>query len=79
MRQHKTVADCRKDFQHKAGTDISKNHAFVVVEALKVKNMSTSVAGTAEPPAKMSKQKAGWAEQSHSGSRLALVHSHAEK
>jgi putative transposase len=58
-REHKTVADRRKDFRHKASTDIGKNHAIVVVEALKVKNMSASAAGTADDPGKNVKANSG--------------------
>jgi putative transposase len=58
-RQHKKIADRRKDFLQKASTDISKSHAIVVVEALKVKNMSASAAGTVEVPGKNVKAKSG--------------------
>ena len=34
--------DIRKDMQHKISTEISKNHAMIVVEDLKVKTMSNS-------------------------------------
>jgi putative transposase len=36
------VANARKDFLHKHSTTIAKNHGTVVVEALKVQNMSAS-------------------------------------
>ncbi len=39
---HTKVANIRKDFVHKASRDISKNHVVVVVEDLKVKNLSKS-------------------------------------
>jgi putative transposase len=58
-RRHKTVADRRKDFQHKASTVIGNKHAIVVVEALKVKNMSAPAAGTAGDPGKNVKAKTG--------------------
>lgn len=50
QRIHRKKADIRRDFLHKITTDISKNHAFVVIEDLKVKNMSKSASGTAENP-----------------------------
>jgi len=53
------VANARKDFLHKVSTDIAKNHGIVVVEALKVRNMSASAKGTAEAPGRKVRQKAG--------------------
>jgi putative transposase len=49
-RIHIQVADSRKDFLHKASTTISKNHAVVHIEDLKVSNMSESAKGTEEEP-----------------------------
>ena len=40
-------------------TTISKNHAMVVVEDLKVSNMSRSAAGTVEQPGKNVRAKSG--------------------
>src|ERR1035438_8939617 len=40
-------------------TTISKNHAMIFVEDLKVSNMSRSAAGTVEQPGRNVKQKAG--------------------
>ena len=37
---HAKISNCRKDFLHKTTTAISKNHAIVVLEDLKVSNMS---------------------------------------
>ena len=45
QRLHLHIANARKDFLHKASTMISKNHAVVVLEDLKVQNMSSSKAG----------------------------------
>ena len=42
---HSTIANTRKDFLHKTTTTISKNHAFVVIEDLQVRNMSKSANG----------------------------------
>ena len=44
------IANIRKDYLHKTTSSISKNHAFVVVEDLKVSNMSKSAKGTEENP-----------------------------
>ena len=53
------VANARGDFLHKHSTAIAKNHGTVVVEALKVRNMSASARGTADAPGKQVRQKAG--------------------
>ena len=53
------VARVRTDFLHKASTRISKNHAVVCVEDLKVQGMTASAAGTAEAPGTNVRQKAG--------------------
>ena len=45
---HARIANCRKDYLHKATTTISKNHALVVIEDLQVRNMSKSAKGTPE-------------------------------
>ena len=56
---HTRVANARKDFLHKITTSIAKNHGMVVVEKLKVRNMSASAKGTAEEPGRNVRQKAG--------------------
>jgi putative transposase len=56
---HTKIANIRQDYLHKASTDISKNHALVVLEDLKVANMSKSATGTIESPGKMVKAKSG--------------------
>ena len=53
------VRNIRKDFQHKTSTDISKNHAMIFVEDLKIKSMSKSASGTIESPGTNVKQKSG--------------------
>ncbi len=53
------IANIRKDFLHKASHNISKNHAVVVMEDLKVSNMSKSAKGTVEDPGKNVKAKSG--------------------
>jgi putative transposase len=52
------VANARKNFLHKVSTDIAKNHGAVVLEALKVRNMTASAKGTAAEPGRMVRQKA---------------------
>ena len=56
---HAKVAHVRKDFLHKLTSSISKNHAMVVLEDLRVKNMSASARGTSEDPGKNVKAKSG--------------------
>jgi putative transposase len=56
---HSHIANIRKDFLHKASTAICKNHALVVVEDLKVRNMSASAAGTIGAPGVNVRAKSG--------------------
>lgn len=58
-RLHQRVAHARNDFLHKTSTAISKNHAMIVIEDLKVTNMSKSAAGTVEAPGRSVKAKSG--------------------
>ena len=58
-RLHSKIATCRQDFLHKTSTEISKNHAMVVIEDLKVSNMSRSAKGTVEKPGVNVKAKSG--------------------
>ena len=44
------IARIRNDFLHQTSTQISKSHAIVCVEDLKVRNMTASAAGTVEQP-----------------------------
>lgn len=53
------VANARKNFLHEQATAIAQNHGTVVLEALKVRNMSASAKGTVAEPGKMVRQKAG--------------------
>ncbi|MBI9089520.1 MAG: transposase [Desulfobacterium sp.] len=53
------IANARNDFLQKVSTVMSKNHAMIVAEALKIKNMSSSAKGTMEKPGKNVKAKAG--------------------
>ncbi|MGB4812512.1 MAG: RNA-guided endonuclease TnpB family protein [Methylophilaceae bacterium] len=56
---HQRVAHIRNDFLHKTSTTISKNHAIIVIEDLKVTNMSKSASGTIEVPGRNVKAKSG--------------------
>lgn len=47
---HQRIANARHDFLHKSSTTLSKNHAMIVVENLKVGNMSRSAKGTMAVP-----------------------------
>ena len=49
----------RKDSIHKVTTQLAKTHGVIVIEDLKVKNMTASAAGTVEEPGKYVKQKSG--------------------
>jgi putative transposase len=59
QRVHTKIANARKDFLHKASTQIASAHARVIVEDLGVKNMSASARGTANEPGRRVRQKAG--------------------
>ena len=59
QRVHARIANARRDFLHKTTTTISKNHAVVYVEDLKVKNMSRSAKGNLAKPGKNVRAKAG--------------------
>ena len=56
---HKRIADTRNDYLHKTSTAISKNHALVVLEDLKVVNMSASAKGTVNNPGRNVRAKSG--------------------
>ena len=56
---HARIAHGRQDFLHKISTTISNNHAMVIVEDLKIGNMSRSAAGTVEEPGKNVRAKSG--------------------
>lgn len=56
---HTTIAHVRNDFLHQTSTSISKSHAMIVMEDLKVANMSKSSKGTLEAPGKHVAQKSG--------------------
>jgi len=56
---HQKIANSRRDFQHKLSTKLCKNHAMIVVEALKIKNMSKSASGDLEHPGSRVAAKSG--------------------
>ena len=58
-RIHQRIADVRRDYQHKATTKISNNHAMIAVEDLRVANMSKSARGTLAAPGRNVRQKSG--------------------
>jgi putative transposase len=56
---HSKIANVRRDFHHKLTSTISNNHAIVVLEDLRVKNMSASAKGTIVDPGKNVRAKSG--------------------
>jgi putative transposase len=50
QRMHSRIANVRNDHLHKASSEISKNHAIVILEDLKVRSMTKSAKGTEEAP-----------------------------
>lgn len=58
-RLHERIANTRHDFLHKASTLLSKNHAMIVVEDLKIRNMSASAKGDITHPGRNVKAKSG--------------------
>lgn len=59
QRLHSRIANIRRDYLHKVTTTISKNHAMIVIEDLKVKNMSKSAADTVSQPGRNVSAKSG--------------------
>lgn len=49
---HSKIANVRKDYLHKVTTIISKNHAVIIVEDLKIENMTKSSSGSIKSPGK---------------------------
>ena len=58
-RLHQRIAEMRKTVLHQVSTAISKNHAVVVLEDLKVRNMTASAQGTVDQPGRHIRQKSG--------------------
>lgn len=59
QRLHSCIANIRRDYLHKVTTTVSKNHAMIVIEDLKVSNMSKSAAGTVSLPGRNVRAKSG--------------------
>ena len=58
-RLHQSIAAMRKTVLHQISTAISQNHAVVVLEDLKVRNMAASARGTVAHPGRKVRQKSG--------------------
>ena len=56
---HYHISNVRKDFLHKTSAQLAKSHGLIVMEDLKVGNMSKSSKGTKENPGKNVKAKSG--------------------
>lgn len=56
---HRKIRNSRNDFLHKTSTAISKNHAVVFVEDLRILNMSNSAKGTSDEPGSCVRAKTG--------------------
>ena len=56
---HSHIANIRHDYLHKVTTTLSKSHAMIVVEDLKVANISKSAKGSIEKKGKKVKAKSG--------------------
>lgn len=59
QRMHARIANVRQDFLHKTSSEICSINAMVVVEDLRIKNMSKSARGNAQAPGKNVKAKSG--------------------
>ncbi|MCZ5655031.1 transposase [Escherichia coli] len=59
QRLHSRIANIRRDYLHKVTMTVSKNHAMIVIEDLKVSNMSKSAAGTVSQPGRNVRAKSG--------------------
>lgn len=58
-RLHIRIANTRNDYLHQISSQLSKNHAIIILEDLKILNMSKSAKGTVENPGRNVKQKSG--------------------
>lgn len=59
QRLHSHIANIRRDYLHKVTSEISKNHAMIVIEDLNVSNMSKSAKGTAKQHGRNVRAKSG--------------------
>ena len=58
-RLHAQISRCRRDYLHKVSSEIVRKYGGVIVEDLRVKNMSRSARGTMEQPGRRVRQKSG--------------------
>lgn len=58
-KKHKQLINLRHDWHHKMTTKIAKNHSYIFLEDLKVKNMTKSASGTLDNPGTNVAQKTG--------------------
>jgi putative transposase len=56
---HARIGNARRDYLHKCSTTISKKHAMVCIEDLRVRNMSRSASGTKDAPGRNVRAKSG--------------------
>ena len=56
---HTKIANARHDRLHKISTQLSQSHAIIVLEDLKIRNMTKAAKGSIEQPGKRVKQKSG--------------------
>lgn len=56
---HQRIGNIRQDFINKVALDLSKKHAVIYREDLRIKNMTASAAGTIEEPGQNVAQKSG--------------------
>ncbi|MCL1597534.1 transposase, partial [Parasutterella secunda] len=56
---HQRISNIRQDFINKVALDLSKKHAVIYREDLRIKNMTASAAGTVEEPGHNVAQKSG--------------------
>jgi len=54
QKRHLKIANKRKDFSHKLSNEITSENQTIVIEKLKIKNMTKSATGTVEEPKKSS-------------------------
>ncbi len=67
----RNLANRRKDAAHKLSTRLATTHALIVIEDLKIKQMTAAVAGTVAEPGRNVRQKAGL-------NRSMLANAHAD-
>lgn len=59
QRIHTRIGNCRRDYLHKASTNLSQKNALLVVEDLQVRNMSASAKGSVAEPGRNVQAKSG--------------------